>query len=175
MKYVLIVLALALSMAAPAFAHHEAIFGPQSSAVLSPTTFLSAQVFDKERGQNDDTHRETTTVYSVGFKPLKKRPLSMAFVLPMTFTGGAAESSAPGASSHGFEDAVLTARYRVVAEPFAASIGFKEGYVMGVGGVELPTGTLDHQFGKSAYGQIAAGLVSVEQRPIASASASAQG
>src|SRR5262249_35047608 len=72
-----------------------------------------------------------------------------------------------GASSRGFEDAVLTARYRVDAEPFASSFGFEEGYVMGVGGVELPTGTLDHPFGKSALGQIAAGVVSVEKRPIA--------
>ena len=63
---------LVTSMATPAFAHHEAMFGPQSSAVLSPGVFLSALVFDKETGKNDQQRRETTTVYSVGFKPLKK-------------------------------------------------------------------------------------------------------
>src|SRR5438874_1986225 len=124
-KCVPIVLALTLSTAAPAFAHHEAIFGPQSSAVLSPTTFFSAQVFDKERSDGEDKHRETTTVYSFGFKPVDKQPLSFAFVVPMTFASGTAD-----ASHHGFEDMLVTARYRVDAEPFASSIGFQEGYVM---------------------------------------------
>ncbi len=164
MRYVPIGIALTLATAAPAFAHHEAIFGPQSSAVLSPTTFVSAQVFDKELGKDDDQHRETTTVYSFGLQPTKKAPLSIAFVVPMTF-----DSGIPGGdpAHHGFEDAMITARYRMDAGDFADKIGFSDGYVMGVGGLELPTGTLDHPFGKSAYGQIAAGLFSIEKRPIA--------
>ena len=105
MKYVLTSVAFVLSTTAPAFAHHEAIFGPQSSAVLSPSAFLSAQIFDKEKGRNDDKHREATTVYSFGFTPVKKKPLSIALVLPMTFTSGTTEPS-----SHGFEDALVTAR-----------------------------------------------------------------
>ena len=36
---------------------------------------------------------------------------------------------------------------------------------MGVGGVEVPTGTIDHEFGKGAVGAIAAGLMSLERRP----------
>src|SRR5262249_54908439 len=71
--------------AAPAYAHHEAIFGPQSSAVLSPGTFLSAQVFDRETGRDDDKGRETTAVFSVGFRP-SKHPLSIAVVVPFTFS-----------------------------------------------------------------------------------------
>jgi len=38
---------------------------------------------------------------------------------------------------------------------------------MAVGGVELPTGTFDHDFGKGALGEIAAGLWSLEKRPFA--------
>ncbi len=162
-KYAAIVLAFVSSTAGPAYAHHEAIFGPQSSAVLSPSTFFSAQVFDKEEGEGADKHRETSTVFSVGFKPIKKRPLSLAFVVPMTF----ASSTADAASHHGFEDALVTARYQVDTEPFASSSGFEEGYVMGVGGLELPTGTIDHPFGKGGYGQIAAGLLSLEKKPLA--------
>jgi len=151
----------------PAFAHHEAMFGPQSSAVLSPGIFLSAQVFDKETGRDDLKRRETTTVYSVGFKPLKKQPLSVAFVLPITFAGGAPDPGSPGAANGGFEDTVLTARYRVEAGGIASALGLDQSYVMGVGGIEMPTGTFDHPFGKGAFGQIAAGLFSVEKRPIA--------
>ena len=162
------VLAAAMATATPAYAHHEAMFGPQSSAVLSPGIFLSALVFDKETGRDDtNKRRETTTVYSVGFKPVKTQPLSMAFVVPMTFAGGAADPNAPGAKARGFEDMLISARYRIDAPGAAKLFGVDESYVMGVGGVELPTGTFDHDFGKGAFGEIAAGLWSLEKRPFA--------
>jgi hypothetical protein len=161
------VLILCLLSAAPASAHHEAMFGPQSSSVLSPGIFLSALVFDKETGKDDWKRRETTTVYSVGFKPVKKAPVSIAFSLPMTFAGGAPDPSAPGAATRGFEDSVLTARYRLDAPGIASSLGLDQSYVMAVGGVEMPTGTFDHPFGKGAFGQIVAGLFSMEKRPFA--------
>src|SRR5262249_2763796 len=43
----LVAIGLSLVSAARAGAHHEAMFGPQSSAVLTPGIFLSAQIFDK--------------------------------------------------------------------------------------------------------------------------------
>jgi hypothetical protein len=76
--YVPMILVLALLGATSAHAHHEAMFGPQSAAVLSPGIFLSAQIFDKETGKNDQKRRETTTVFSVGLTPLKKQPLSIS-------------------------------------------------------------------------------------------------
>src|SRR5436305_548042 len=121
MKSVRVSCVLLLSIASPAYAHHEAMFGPQSSSVLSPGIFLSALVFDKETGKDDLKRRETTTVYSVGFKPVKKQPLSIAFTLPVTFAAGASDPSAPGAATRGFEDTVLTARYRVNADAIASS------------------------------------------------------
>jgi len=165
--YVRSILLLALVSASPAYAHHEAMFGPQSAAVLSPGVFLSAQVFDKETGKDDQKRRETTTVYSVGFKPLKKQPLSIAFVLPVTFASGVAAPSTPGSVNRGFEDSVLTARYRVDAPSIASSLGLEQSYLMGVGGLEMPTGNIDHPFGTGALGEIVAGLFSVEKRPIA--------
>ena len=168
MKYVPIVLALALSSPAPAYAHHEAMFGPQSAAALSPGIFLSALVFDKETGKDDQKRRETTTVYSVGFKPVKDKPLSMAFVIPVTFAAGAADPNAPGAGTRGFEDMLVSARYRVETPGVTKGLGLDQSYVMGVGGVELPTGTFDHDFGKGAFGEIAAGLFSMEKKPFAS-------
>jgi len=66
------------------------MFGPQSAAVLSPGIFLAAQVFDKETGKDDQRRRETTTVYSAGFKPIKTQPISIALVLPVTFASGVA-------------------------------------------------------------------------------------
>ncbi len=167
MKYVLLVCTLVLALAEPALAHHEAMFGPQSSAVLSPGIFLSALVFDKETGRGDQERRETTTVYSVGFKPVPRQPLSMAFVIPVTFAGGAPDPNQPQANSRGFEDMLISARYRIETPAAARAFGMDESYVMGVGGVELPTGTFDHPFGKGAFGEIAAGLWSLEKRPFA--------
>jgi len=167
MRRIPLVLALALSTVAPASAHHEAMFGPQSSAVLSPGIFLSAQVFDKEEGEGDQERRETTTVYSLGFKPMKSQPLSMAFVVPMTFAGGVPDPSSPGSKPHGFEDMLISARYRIDAPGVAKAFGVEQSYVMTVGGVELPTGTIDHPFGKGALGEIAAGLFSLEKKPFA--------
>ncbi len=98
---------------------------------------------------------------------MKKQPLSIAFVLPVTFASGAPDPSQPGAASRGFEDTVLTARYRVDAGAVASALGLDQSYVMGVGGIEMPTGTFDHPFGKGAFGEIAAGLFSLEKRPLA--------
>jgi hypothetical protein len=162
-----LILVLALSSAAPVHAHHEAMFGPQSAAVLSPGIFLAAQVFDKETGKDDQRRRETTTVYSVGFKPIKTQPMSIALVLPVTFASGVAAPSTPGSVNRGFEDSLVTARYRVNAAGAASSLGVDQMYVMGVGGLEMPTGNIDHPFAKGAFGEIAAGLFSVEKRPIA--------
>jgi len=164
---VLILCCMIFVMPAPARAHHEAMFGPQSSAVLSPGIFLSAQIFDKEEGKDDQKRRETTTVYSVGFTPTEKQPLSIAFVLPVTFASGIPDPSTPGSKNQGFEDALLSARYRLNATKLASSLGLDQSYVMGVGGIEVPTGTIDHPFGDGAFGEIAAGLFSVEKRPLA--------
>ncbi len=143
----------------PVHAHHEAIFGPQSSAVLSPGTFLTTQVFTRATGQDNEKGHETTTVFGGGVKPFKP-PLSFTFVVPVTF------SRDPGGSSeHGFEDALFSARYRVEAAPVAEALRLDSAYVMGVGGIEIPSGTLDHGFGRGPVGQVAAGLISLERQP----------
>jgi hypothetical protein len=164
---VLVAIGLSLVGASRAAAHHEAMFGPQSSAVLTPGIFLSAQIFDKEEGQGDQKRRELTTVYSAGFTPFKTQPLSIAFVLPITFTSGVPDPSTPDSKSRGFEDTLLSVRYRLETKGLTSSLGLDQSYVMGVGGVEFPTGTIDHPFGEGAYGSIAAALFSVEKRPIA--------
>lgn len=152
--------ALVTLIAAPAFAHHEAIFGPQSSAVLSAGRFASAQVFTRETGPEGDRRRQTTTVFSAGMQPFK-RPLSVAVVVPVSFIGG---TSTTGGRT-GIEDVLLSARYRLESERLTTALGLDESYFMGVGGLEVPTGAIDHEFGKGAVGAIAAGLMSLERRP----------
>jgi hypothetical protein len=155
------VLSVAWLTSVPASAHHEAMFGPQSSAVLSPGVFLSAQVFTRQNGEHDgDRNHETTAVFSAGFQPARK-PLSFTLVLPITVVGGAGMPS-----RRGFEDTVLSARYRLNANGVTSTLGLDESYAMVVGGVEVPTGTFDHAFGHGPVGEIAAGLFSMERRPL---------
>ena len=156
-----VVLSVTGLLAVPASAHHEAMFGPQSSAVLSPGAFLSAQVFTRQNGgRDDDKNHETTTVFSAGLRPTKQ-PLSFALVVPITVAGAAGTPS-----RHGFEDALISARYRFNADRVASALGLDESYAMVVGGIEVPTGTFDHDFGHGPVGEIAAGLFSVEKRPL---------
>src|SRR5215471_5572826 len=145
-----------------AVAHHEAMFGPQSSSVLSPGFFLSAQIFDRENGLNGVKHRETTTVFSAGLRPFKTSPLSLAFVAPIT-----RESFSGLPTTTRFEDPLISARYRFNAPGIANALGVQESYVMAVGGVEVPLGDKDHPSGHGPVGEIAAGLFSIEKRPIA--------
>lgn len=152
--------AFALLVARPAYAHHEAIFGPQSSAVLSAGRFASAQVFTRDTGRDGDRRRQTTAVFSGGLQPFK-RPLSVAVVVPVSFIG-----ATPSAGARtGVEDALISARYRVESGRFTEALRLDESYFMGVGGLEVPTGTVDHEFGRGALGAIAAGLMSLERRP----------
>ena len=156
----LAIVSVGLLVEAPAYAHHEAIFGPQSSAVLSAERFASAQIFTREAGSGEDSTRQTTVVLSGGMQPTK-RPLSIAVVLPVSFVGGTGATNA----RRGLEDVLVSARYRFDSGRLTKALGLDESYVMTVGGVELPTGTFDHEFGKGAVGGIAAVLMNVERRP----------
>jgi len=148
-------------MATPVSAHHEAMFGPQSSAVLSPGMFISLQMFDREDGKGGYRHRETTSVYSLGVKPWAN-PLSFAVV-----TANTREAYTYQGSTTQFEDPLISARYRVEAPGVAKALGVQESYVMGVGGLEVPLGNKDHAAGHGPFGEIAAGLFSIEKRPLA--------
>ena len=159
--FFLIAIILLFFMATPASAHHEAMFGPQSSAVLSPGMFISLQMFDREDGKGGYRHRETTSVYSLGVKPWTN-PLSFAVV-----TANTREAYTYQGSTTQFEDPLISARYRVDAPGVAKALGVQESYVMGVGGLEVPLGNKDHAVGHGPFGEIAAGLFSIEKRPLA--------
>ena len=146
---------LILCVPAPVLAHHEAIFGPQSAMVLWVDSYLTAQMFTRQTGPESDRVQETTTVLSTGFSPFK-RPISVAIIVPFSFLSGG------GSTRAGLEDAILGVRYRVDLPGVTRALSARESFVMAVGGVELPTGTLDHRFGRDAVGGIAATLGSVE-------------
>src|SRR5437868_1323479 len=101
-----VVFAASAITAVPAYAHHEALFGPQSSAALSAPQFLSTQIFDTERGKGTDKTHATTTVFSGGVRPFRV-PISISFVAPFSI-----ETRPDGTTKRGMEDSLLAARYR---------------------------------------------------------------
>jgi hypothetical protein len=116
-------------------AHHEAIFGPQSAMVLTSDAYLTAQTFTRQTGPEGNRTQETTTVLSAGFSPFKK-PVSVALIVPFSVL------SSGGVSQSGMEDAILGVRYRAELPGVTRAIAGRESFIMAVGGVELPTGTL---------------------------------
>jgi hypothetical protein len=125
--------ALTILIAAPAVhAHHEAIFGPQSSLVLSAPGFVSAQTFSRRK---KDGVQETTGLISAGAQPFGGIPLSLTAILPATY------SNEPRFS---MEDAIVGARYRFDLEGLKHATGKDGNFLLAMAGVELPTGNTDH-------------------------------
>jgi hypothetical protein len=120
-------------------AHHEAIFGPQSSLVLSADRFLSLQVFGRELGTTESKTRETTTLVSAGIRLSKRRPLTFTAILPYSWI-----SERGSAGRSGAEDVVLGVRYRHDLKGLQEQWGREGNFVMGIGAFELNNGTVDH-------------------------------
>lgn len=124
---------------ASASAHHEAIFGPQSSLVLSADKFVSLQVFSRELGTPDSKTRETTTLVSAGVRVSKRLPLTFSAIVPYSWISERGQARASGA-----EDIVLGLRYRHDLKGLQEKWDREGNFLMGMGAFELNNGTIDH-------------------------------
>jgi len=145
-----------VALASPAGAHHEAIFGPQS-ALLSGDRVFTAQIFSRQTGPKGERVQETTVVLGGGVSPAR-RPISVSVVMPVSVISGF------GGSRVGMENAIVAGRYRIDLSPLSRTLG-GDCYVLGVAGIELPTGTIDHEFAHGPAAVIAAGSLGLERRP----------
>ena len=147
-------------IAAPAWAHHEAIYGSQSALVLSGERYVTVQVFSRQTGPKDARVQETTTVLSGGLSS-PRLPVSLSVVVPLSVIAEGKRGTRTG-----LENAVVAARYRLDAPAIARGLHVQEGYLLAVGGVELPTGTIDYDFGQGAPAIVAGGQFGLERRPL---------
>ena len=148
-----VALAVALT-ALPAPAHHEAIFGPQSSLVMSAPAFVSAQLFSRRLS---DARQESTLVLSGSWTPLREVPLSFTAIAPFSLIDG---GGLPAAS--GPEDAIVGARYRFDLSGLQGATGKDGNFLLGMGALERPTGSMDHPAFDGPLGSLAAALWSGE-------------
>jgi hypothetical protein len=147
-----------LARPAPLSAHHEAIFGPQSSLVLSADSFVTFQVFGRKLGVSDSGTRETTTLVSAGVRVSRQRPLTFTAILPYSWI------SEPGSvATSGVEDVVLGLRYRHDLKGLQEKWDREGNFVMGMGAVELNNGAVDHPAWTGPVEPMAAVLGSLER------------
>jgi hypothetical protein len=139
-------------------AHHEAIFGPQSSLILSADKFVSFQVFGRELGTDRSRTHETTTLMSAGVRVSTRHPLTFTAILPYSWI------SEPGqARTSGVEDVVLGLRYRHDLKGLQQKWDREGNFLMGMGAFELNNGTIDHRAWAGPLDSMGAVLGSLER------------
>jgi hypothetical protein len=163
MKLTIVALGISTAvLSAPARAHHEAIFGPQSSLVLSAPTFASVQTFSRQLGTAGTRTQESTMLLSAGVTPLRSVPLSVSLALPMSSIDTLDGEAAP---RRGLEDAIVGVRYRLDLTGLQQRFGKDGNYLMGMAAVELPTGSVDHATFRGPLDGMAAATAGVERGP----------
>ena len=163
MKRTIVVLGLStVALAAPARAHHEAIFGPQSSLVLSAPTFASVQTFSRQLGTAGARTQESTLLLSAGLTPVRSVPVSIGVALPMSSID-TLDGADP--SRRGLEDAILSVRYRLDLTGLQERFGKDGNYLMGMAAVEVPTGSVDHAAFRGPLDGMVAALAGIERGP----------
>ena len=139
-------------------AHHEAIFGPQSSLVLSADKFVSFQVFRRELGSSASKTDETTTLVSGGVRLSKRLPLTVTAIVPYSWISQRGQARTSGA-----EDVVLGLRYRHDLKGLQQKWDREGNFLMGMGAFELNNGTIDHRAWTGPLDAMGAVLGSLER------------
>src|SRR5215471_15570789 len=151
---------------APAHAHHEAIFGPQSSLVLSAPAFASLQSYSRRLGAGDSSKQESTVLVSAGVTPIERVPLSFTAIVPASSIDSL---GGPGGARRGLEDIVVGARYRLDLPALQDRFGKDGNFVLGMAALELPTGSFDQSSGRRPHLHSSAPRRSSEQPGVGAA------
>lgn len=152
-----------VALSAPARAHHEAIFGPHSSTVLSAPAFASLQTFSRQLGTAGARTQESTMLLSAGVTPFRSVPLSVSAILPASSID---TLDGAGAARRGLEDAILGVRYRFDLTRLQERFGKDGNYLMGMAALELPTGSVDHAAFRGPLDGMLAATTGVERGPL---------
>jgi hypothetical protein len=139
----------------PAAAHHEAIFGPQSSLVLSAPAFATFQSFSKNTGAGV---QETTFLLGGGISPEGHPEFSLAMTVPASYQVGA------GLNRFGMENVLLGARYRFDIKPLQRRFQKDGNFALAMAAFEIPTGSIDYHTFEGPFNFLTAALYSVEWR-----------
>jgi hypothetical protein len=153
-----------------ALAHHEALFGPQSSLAAESAGFVSLQTHTHATGIGGQSAQETTFIASGGFSPLSKLPLGITFVQPFTFQTSrvptSPEATGPFTTCDGCfrrENVILSTQYRFDFKSLQRAFGKDGNFALVSAAFELPTGNKDYPALTGPFNYMCASMVGVEK------------
>lgn len=161
----------ATTLASVARAHHEALFGPQSSLAVESDGFVSLQSHAHAYGINGTQTQEATYILSAGMSPIKGVPWSFAIVQPFTYQTTAAPtppgSTGPFTACDGClrrENNLLSTSYRFDFHSLQDAWGQDGNFALVSFALEPPTGNKDYGTFDGPFNFITAGMVGLEWR-----------
>jgi hypothetical protein len=165
--------ALAFFTSRSAAAHHEALFGPQSSLAVESEAFVSLQVHEHATGSGAGYEREATFVVSGGISPLREIPWTITLVVPVTYDYARTPMglrTGPYSSCRGCfapEDLLLSTSYRFAFKALERATGKDGNFALLSASLEPPTGAKDYAPLKGPTNYLFAGMLGFEWRQFA--------
>jgi hypothetical protein len=149
-------------------AHHEALFGPQSSLAVESEGFVSVQAHEHVFGNGAQYDQETAYIVSAGVSPFRAIPWS--FTLVQTFTYERArtpqgDQTGPLSSCGGCvarENVLVSTSYRFDLAGLQRATGKDGNFVLLSAALEPPTGEKDYAPFRGPTNAIFAGMAGVE-------------
>ena len=153
-------------------AHHEALFGPQSSLAVESEGFASAQMHVKVIGRGASYDRETVYILSAGVSPWRRIPWSLTVIQPFTYEDAhtpTASSVGPLAACDCFarENVILSSAYRFEFKGLQRAWDNDGNFALLSAALELPTGNKEAEPLHGSFNGIAAGIVGLGWRSLA--------
>ena len=158
----------ALLWMTPARAHHEALFGPQSSLAVESQGFVSLQSHEHVYGTGATLDHETVNILSAGVSPFRSIPASLTLVQPFTYEDARSpqgDQTGPLSSCGGClarENLLVSASYRFDFTRLQERTAKDGNFALLSFAVEPPTGDKDYTAFHGPTNYIAAGMTGVE-------------
>jgi hypothetical protein len=158
-------------MTTTAGAHHEALFGPQSSLAVESEGFVSLQSHAHAYGVRGTQTNEVTYILSAGLSPIEHVPWSFALVQPFTYQTTAVPtppgSSGPFSACDGClrrENNLVSTSYRFDFRSLQEAWGRDGNFALLSVALEPPTGNKDYPTFHGPFNFIGAGMAGLEWR-----------
>jgi hypothetical protein len=159
--------------APPVRAHHEALFGPQSSLAVESEAFVSLQAHEHAFGSGPSFEHEATFILSGGVTPLRGIPWTVTLVVPVTYDYArtpAGLRTGPFSSCRGCfapENLLLSTSYRFPFKALERATGKDGNFALLSASLEPPTGAKDYTPLRGPTNYLFAGMLGFEWRQIA--------
>lgn len=159
------------SFAREASAHHEALFGPQSSLAVESSGFVSVQAHTRAYGVRGTQTQETTFILSGGIAPIADVPWAITLVQPFTYqttrVPTPSGSTGPFTACDGCfrrENNLVATSYRFDFTGLQRAFGKDGNFTLLSFALEPPTGNKDYATFHGPFNFIGAAMSGLEWR-----------